>query len=302
MLARRHPGRGLRQGRVRDPARRRPGRAGARSAGPLSEGTADRRRPRLRAAGRPGGGIRRGAGAGAGSAARCARHRVPAARLAGPAADPGRRDGELCRDRAAHRPAEGGARGRAGLRLEPARGRDPMPPRGEERWRALRLSLGRGAQARPAGEGARSMSVQTMTRPSARAAGPAADRVQALDWHRITDDLAAQGSAMLEKLLAPEECRAIAALYPEDGVFRSKVVMGRHGFGRGEYKYFGYPLPELIQELRTALYPRLAPVANHWNELMRIDVRYPAAHAEFLERCHAAGETRPTPLLLPYEG
>jgi uncharacterized protein len=145
------------------------------------------------------------------------------------------------------------------------------------------------------------MSVQTMTRPAARAAGSAADRVQALDWHRITADLAAQGSAMLERLLTPEECRGIAALYPEDGVFRSKVVMGRHGFGRGEYKYFGYPLPELIQELRTALYPRLAPIANRWNELMRIDMRYPAAHAEFLKRCHAAGQTRPTPLLLQYD-
>jgi uncharacterized protein len=145
------------------------------------------------------------------------------------------------------------------------------------------------------------MSVRTMTRPAARAAGSPDDRVHALDWSRIEGDLAAQGSAMLEKLLAPEECRDIASLYPEDGVFRSKVVMARHGFGRGEYKYFGYPLPELIQELRTALYPRLAPIANHWNELMRIDVRYPATHAEFLERCHAAGQTRPTPLLLQYE-
>jgi uncharacterized protein len=145
------------------------------------------------------------------------------------------------------------------------------------------------------------MSVQTMTRPAARAAGSPADRVHALDWSRIEGDLAAQGSAMLEKLLAPEECRDIASLYPEDGVFRSKVVMGRHGFGRGEYKYFDYPLPKLIQELRTALYPRLAPIANHWNELMRIDMRYPATHAEFLERCHAAGQTRPTPLLLQYE-
>jgi len=145
------------------------------------------------------------------------------------------------------------------------------------------------------------MSVQTMTRPAARAAGSPADRVHALDWSRIEGDLASQGSALLEKLLTPEECRDIASLYPEDGVFRSKVVMGRHGFGRGEYKYFDYPLPKLIQELRTALYPRLAPIANHWNELMRIDMRYPATHAEFLERCHAAGQTRPTPLLLQYE-
>jgi hypothetical protein len=144
------------------------------------------------------------------------------------------------------------------------------------------------------------MTAQTMTRPAARAPGSPEGRVQALDWHRITDDLAAQGSAMLEKLLAPEECREVASLYPQDDRFRSKVVMGRHGFGRGEYKYFAYPLPDLIEGLRTALYPRLAPIANHWNELMRIDVRYPAGHAEFLERCHSAGQTRPTPLLLQY--
>jgi hypothetical protein len=124
--------------------------------------------------------------------------------------------------------------------------------------------------------------------------------VQALDWNRITDDLASQGSAVLEKLLAPDECRAIASLYPEDDRFRSKIVMGRHGFGRGEYKYFAYPLPDLIEGLRTALYPRLAPIANHWNELMKIDVRYPASHADFLELCHKAGQTRPTPLLLRY--
>ena len=105
----------------------------------------------------------------------------------------------------------------------------------------------------------------------------------------------------MEKLLSPDECREIASLYPQDDRFRSKVVMGRHGFGRGEYKYFAYPLPDLIEGLRTALYPRLAPIANHWNELMRIDVRYPAGHAEFLERCHAAGQTRPTPLLLQYD-
>jgi hypothetical protein len=144
------------------------------------------------------------------------------------------------------------------------------------------------------------MTVRTMTRPAARTAGSPADRIDALDWGRIIDELASQGSAVLERLLMPEECRAIAALYPRDDTFRSKVVMGRHGFGRGEYKYFAYPLPDLIEGLRGALYPRLAPIANHWNELMRIDVRYPVEHAEFLERCHGAGQTRPTPLLLQY--
>jgi uncharacterized protein len=145
------------------------------------------------------------------------------------------------------------------------------------------------------------MNVQTKARPAARDAGSPADRVQALDWDRIEGDLGSQGSAVLGGLLSPEECREIAALYPEDGRFRSRIVMGRHGFGRGEYKYFAYPLPDLIEGFRSALYPRLAPIANHWNELMRIDVRYPARHADFLDLCHKAGQTRPTPLLLQYE-
>jgi uncharacterized protein len=143
------------------------------------------------------------------------------------------------------------------------------------------------------------MTDQTMTRPAAKATASPEGRVKALAWDRITDDLGAQGSAILEQTLSPEECREIASLYPEDR-FRSKVVMSRHGFGSGEYKYFAYPLPDLIEGFRTALYPRLAPIANHWNELMGIDVRYPAGHAEFLKRCHAAGQTRPTPLLLQY--
>ena len=92
----------------------------------------------------------------------------------------------------------------------------------------------------------------------------------------------------------------IAGLYLNDSLFRSRVVMGRHGFGRGEYKYFSYPLPEIIQEHRTALYPHLAPVANRWNMAMNIDVRYPEKHADFVQRCHDAGQFRPTPLLLQY--
>jgi hypothetical protein len=138
-------------------------------------------------------------------------------------------------------------------------------------------------------------------KPAAKNAGSAADRAKALDWSRIADDLAGQGCAVLERLLSPAECRAISSLYPEDDRFRSRIVMARHGFGRGEYKYFAYPLPDPIEGLRTALYPRLAPIANHWNELMKIRMRYPAGHAEFIELCHAAGQMRPTPLLLQYD-
>jgi hypothetical protein len=127
-----------------------------------------------------------------------------------------------------------------------------------------------------------------------------ADRVGSLDWRRVAADLDAQGCAPMEALLTPEECRALAALYAEDGIFRSRVVMARHGFGQGEYKYFAYPLPALIAELRTALYPRLAPIANRWNERMGIGTRYPEEHEAFLQRCHEAGQHRPTPLLLQY--
>ena len=127
-----------------------------------------------------------------------------------------------------------------------------------------------------------------------------AARINAIDWQCISKELDAQGNAILPRILSPEECQAIAGLYLNDSLFRSRVVMGRHGFGRGEYKYFSYPLPGIIQELRTALYSRLAPVANRWNAAMNIDVRYPERHAEFVQRCHDAGQHRPTPLLLQY--
>ena len=129
---------------------------------------------------------------------------------------------------------------------------------------------------------------------------PLAARVDAIDWTQATADLDAQGCAVLKELLTPEECAALAALYPDDKNFRSRIVMGRHGFGRGEYKYFAYPLPELIAQLRPALYARLCGDANRWNETMGIDIRYPDRHEAFLKRCHDAGQTRPTPLLLQY--
>ncbi|MGP8435710.1 2OG-Fe(II) oxygenase [Paraburkholderia fungorum] len=132
------------------------------------------------------------------------------------------------------------------------------------------------------------------------ATGPLAQRVDAFDWFDLEEELNGYGCAMLPRLLSAQECDALAALYPRDDLYRSRVVMARHGFGRGEYKYFAYPLPHPVAELRAALYPRLAPVANRWNEVMGIDVRYPAAHDEFIERCHAAGQMRPTPLILQY--
>ena len=104
----------------------------------------------------------------------------------------------------------------------------------------------------------------------------------------------------MHSVLSPEECQSLAARYADGKQFRSRIVMARHGFGRGEYQYFAHPLPELVADLRGALYPRLSDIANHWNARMGIDVRYPDDHAAFLDRCHRAGQTRPTPLLLQY--
>jgi len=127
-----------------------------------------------------------------------------------------------------------------------------------------------------------------------------ADRLAARDWPALDGALDRDGYAVMPALLEPGECAALADAYHDDARYRSRVVMARHGFGSGEYKYFAYPLPALVAQLRTALYPRLAPLANRWNEAMGVAVRYPADHAQFLRRCHAAGQCRPTPLLLAY--
>lgn len=127
-----------------------------------------------------------------------------------------------------------------------------------------------------------------------------ADRIAGLDWADITAALDAYGAATTGQLLSPAECTALAALYGDDKRFRSRVAMARHGFGRGEYKYFAHPLPDPVAELRHELYPRLAPVANRWHELLGSDARFPAEHRPFLDRCHAAGQARPTPLILRY--
>ena len=144
------------------------------------------------------------------------------------------------------------------------------------------------------------MSARDLNASFGRSPTDALRRVRSIDWERVSQDLDARGSAMIEQLITPAECEALTALYPIEGIFRSRVVMGRHGLGRGEYKYFSYPLPGLVAALRTAIYPRLAPIASRWNTAMGIDVRFPERHADFIERCHVAGQLLPTPLLLQY--
>lgn len=122
----------------------------------------------------------------------------------------------------------------------------------------------------------------------------------AIDWNSTASELDLRGSAVLPGLLSPAACDAAAALYGSSEIFRSHVVMARHGFGQGEYRYFAYPLPQLVEELRQLLYPPLVPIANRWNARMGIDTRFPAEHERFVARCHEAGQARPTPLLLRY--
>jgi hypothetical protein len=127
-----------------------------------------------------------------------------------------------------------------------------------------------------------------------------AERIAAVDCQRMAADLDAHGCAVMGAMLSIQECVRLKESYATEKLFRSRVVMERHNFGRGEYKYFAYPLPELIAELRTSLYPQLSIIANRWNKELGIGVRFPEGHAAFLDRCHKAGQTRPTPLLLKY--
>lgn len=120
------------------------------------------------------------------------------------------------------------------------------------------------------------------------------------DWAATASDLNAYGWSLLPRLVSPADCKKLADLYPRDDVFRSHVIMARHGFGRGEYKYFDRPLPDVVSELRASLYPHLVPIANDWHDGMGLSVRFPSTLADFTARCQAAGQTRPTPLLLQY--
>ncbi|WBU53005.1 2OG-Fe(II) oxygenase [Paracoccus sp. SCSIO 75233] len=136
--------------------------------------------------------------------------------------------------------------------------------------------------------------------PAAPVVKSAEQRLATYDWSAFADEMNNFGCATLKGILSPEECRRLAALYPQEQHFRSHIHMARHGFGKGEYRYFKYPLPDLLGGLRTALWTKLAEVANSWNERMGLDQRYPEAHADFLQQCHEAGQKRPTPLLLQY--
>ena len=129
---------------------------------------------------------------------------------------------------------------------------------------------------------------------------PIEARVAGLDWDRITKEIDQRGWATTGPLLSQEECAALADSYDDDGLFRSRVVMARHGFGQGEYRYFAYPLPNLIKQLRASLYEQLAPLANRWRSALGICEDFPVSHAGYLDRCHAAGQLRPTPLILRY--
>lgn len=123
---------------------------------------------------------------------------------------------------------------------------------------------------------------------------------EAFDWQSLEHSLDVQGNVVLPGLLNAAQCEQLAALYPLDAHYRTRIVMARHGFGRGEYKYFAYPLPPLLDQLRHALYARLAPIANRWNRLLGMAAQYPNGLDDFLRRCYQAGQTRPTPLMLQY--
>jgi uncharacterized protein len=142
--------------------------------------------------------------------------------------------------------------------------------------------------------------VKSAARVAVTALPTTAARMGALNWNKAALDLDEDGCAVIRQMASNDECDAIAGLYDEHEIFRSRVIMARHGFGKGEYKYFGYPLPEIVREIRTHTWRHLVPIANRWNDAIGIDVRYPSEHDEFIQRCHDAGQCQPTPLMLDY--
>ncbi|MFL6855153.1 MAG: 2OG-Fe(II) oxygenase [Sphingomicrobium sp.] len=126
------------------------------------------------------------------------------------------------------------------------------------------------------------------------------ERIAGLDWDRLEQEIDQRGWATTGSLLGRDQCAALAESYDDDRLYRSRVVMARYGFGQGEYRYFAYPLPAIVQQLRTALYERLVPLANRWRGALGVPEPFPAEHADYLDRCHAAGQVRPTPLVLRY--
>ena len=129
----------------------------------------------------------------------------------------------------------------------------------------------------------------------------AARAAAVIDWERVSKDVDAEGHAVIKSVLGADECESVAGLYENDQLFRSRVVMERHRFGRGEYKYFNYPLPAIVESLRTTVYPQLVPIANRWNQLLGLDARYPAQHADYIKLCNRDGQHKPTPLILQYK-
>lgn len=125
-------------------------------------------------------------------------------------------------------------------------------------------------------------------------------RIEAPEWRSVGAELDERGCAVVEGLLSADTCEIIAAMYGRENLFRNRVVMARHGFGRGEYQYFTYPLPDAVAALRAGFYPPLAAIANRWHDAMGIESRFPAEHSEFVKQCHDAGQTKPTPLILKY--
>lgn len=144
------------------------------------------------------------------------------------------------------------------------------------------------------------MSTPAILRQSEAVCGSMAIDGRRDDWSSLPESLDGTGVARIRDLLPRETCRELAGLYSQDSLFRSRVVMSRHGFGRGEYRYFAYPLPPVVAHLRAALYSQLVGIANRWNQLLGDPIRFPESHQQFLARCHAAGQCRPTPLLLQY--